>query len=117
VNMEETALDLSKKLRLIAMMFTYEGVTSSQAKSAEPYLNNAVAAIEGLMREMSMPQQAILKHCGRCGWNTMVPGYGCLNCMKRARLSLDRCPKCGGEDGNGHDRCYPPSSYLYIKCT
>jgi len=30
---------------------------------------------------------------------------------------LDRCPQCGGEADNGHDRCHPPSAYLCSKCT
>ena len=29
---------------------------------------------------------------------------------------LSKCPKCGGEADNGHDRCIPPSPYYCTKC-
>lgn len=30
---------------------------------------------------------------------------------------LSKCPKCGGDADNGHDRCHPPSAYLCGKCS
>ena len=30
---------------------------------------------------------------------------------------LNKCPQCGGEADNGHDRCYPPTAYLCSKCS
>ena len=64
------------------------------------------------------------KDDARKAWNTRaqpavlaVPGCGCLKCMDDARPPLDRCPQCGGEADNGHDRCHPPSAYLCSKCT
>ena len=30
---------------------------------------------------------------------------------------LSKCPQCGGEADNGHDRCYPPTAYLCSKCS
>jgi hypothetical protein len=30
---------------------------------------------------------------------------------------LDKCPRCGGEADNGHDRCIPPNPYLCRKCS
>ena len=30
--------------------------------------------------------------------------------------TLDKCPKCGGEADNGHDRCMPPNAYHCTKC-
>jgi hypothetical protein len=30
---------------------------------------------------------------------------------------LSKCPKCGGEADNGHDRCVPPSAYYCKKCS
>ena len=29
---------------------------------------------------------------------------------------LTKCPKCGGEADNGHDRCSPPNVYLCNAC-
>lgn len=29
---------------------------------------------------------------------------------------LSKCPQCGGDADNGHDRCYPPTAYLCSKC-
>lgn len=99
----ETVQDLVKKLRLIAKGFAYEKVTNAQAKSTVPHLNDAIATIEGLMQELAMLQQTSLEYC--------------LKCMDEARPPLDRCPQCGGEADNGHDRCHPPSAYLCSKCT
>ena len=30
---------------------------------------------------------------------------------------LNKCPRCGCEADNGHDRCYPPTAYLCSKCS
>ena len=30
---------------------------------------------------------------------------------------LSKCPRCGGDADNGHDRCYPPTAYLCGKCS
>lgn len=30
---------------------------------------------------------------------------------------LSKCPQCGGDADNGHDRCLPPSAYLCSKCS
>lgn len=30
---------------------------------------------------------------------------------------LSKCPQCGGEADNGHDRCHPPTAYLCSKCS
>jgi len=30
---------------------------------------------------------------------------------------INKCPSCGGEADNGHDRCYPPNPYYCTKCT
>jgi DNA-directed RNA polymerase subunit RPC12/RpoP len=29
---------------------------------------------------------------------------------------LTKCPECGGEADNGHDRCVPPNVYTCTKC-
>jgi hypothetical protein len=29
---------------------------------------------------------------------------------------LSKCPNCGGEADNGHDRSYPPVAYFCSKC-
>lgn len=29
---------------------------------------------------------------------------------------LTKCPGCGGEADNGHDRCMPPNVYYCTKC-
>lgn len=29
---------------------------------------------------------------------------------------LSKCPRCGGDADNGHDRCYPPIPYLCTVC-
>lgn len=29
---------------------------------------------------------------------------------------LSKCPQCGGEADNGHDRCIPPSAYMCSQC-
>jgi hypothetical protein len=79
----ETVQDLVKKLRLIAKGFAYEKVTNAQAKSTVPHLNDAIATIEGLMQELAMLQQTSLEYCGECGWNALVPEYGCLSAWTR----------------------------------
>ena len=30
--------------------------------------------------------------------------------------NLNKCPRCGGEADNGHDRCDPPTAYNCTKC-
>jgi len=31
-------------------------------------------------------------------------------------FDLSRCPRCGGDADQGHDRCYPPNPYVCSKC-
>lgn len=31
-------------------------------------------------------------------------------------IDLTKCPRCGGEADNGHDRSFPPNPYYCKKC-
>ena len=39
-----------------------------------------------------------------------------LKQFKAEMHDWNRCPTCGGEADNGHDRCLPPSAYLCSQC-
>lgn len=31
---------------------------------------------------------------------------------RRMSEDLSKCPQCGGDSDNGHDRCYPPTAFI-----
>lgn len=35
---------------------------------------------------------------------------------KLRERGISKCPQCGGEADNGHDRCLPPNPYVCTKC-
>lgn len=39
-----------------------------------------------------------------------------LQVVVEVEPDIDKCPRCGGEADNGHDRCVPPTAYLCSKC-
>lgn len=64
-------------------------------------------------------------HCNRCAmegptastdergaWLLWNQRFEVLN----NKPDLSKCPRCGGEADNGHDRCIPPNPYLCRKC-
>jgi len=64
---------------------------------------------------------------GKCGDSLSYHRYiiCILSWLKEIKVEMhdennpdnwNKCPTCGGEADNGHDRCLPPAAYLCSKC-
>ena len=81
------------------------------------------AAIESLRAALALPEpdpvaydQTALELCNVCGWKTLVPGDGCLNCERKA-APVERQPLTDGKidcvaiEQWGEMRGYPLSAH------
>ena len=63
----------------------------------------AMTALRAVFEQQEPYDQASLDLCDKCGWKTVVPGDGCLNCKRTEPVQELQWCECG--DG------YPPSEF------
>jgi len=50
--------------------------------------NNAINAIQAELAKQAPYDQTALELCDKCGWKTLIPGEGCLNCQRSTQPAL-----------------------------
>lgn len=49
-------------------------------------------------------------------WQRLITETNKHTRADKSEPDISKCPRCGGEADNGHDRCYPPNPYNCTKC-
>lgn len=58
--------------------------------------NNAINAIQAELAKPAHYDQTALELCDKCGWKTLIPGEGCLNCERSTQPAWHDAPNAPG---------------------
>jgi hypothetical protein len=67
--------------------------------------------VDALMAQPELYDQTALELCEVCGWKTLIPSDGCLNCERKEQPEeRNFCPRCGKRtaDLTTIHTCTPP---------
>lgn len=75
------------------------------------------ANAQAVSRKIRAQQEQITRLHGRVAeLEQLLKSYSTGECVVEQEVDINKCPNCGGEADNGHDRCYPPNPYYCTKC-